>query len=83
MQVSYDASGLVAMGQPTYTPMYLWLYKQDSANNYRLLRADQPAPDGMESSQAKALQNALAKTREELKALKEAQAAAAPEAPEA
>ena len=34
-------------------------------------------------NKVKALQNALAKTREELKALKEAQAAAAPEAPEA
>ena len=66
VQVSYDASGLVAMGQPTYTPMYLWLYKQDSANNYRLLRADQPAPDGMESSQAKALQNALKNVRKAL-----------------
>ena len=65
-QVSFDPAGNVAMSQPVYTPMYLWQYKQDGATNYRLIPADQAAPDGMEQKQAQAMQTALKNVRKAL-----------------
>lgn len=58
MTVSVDARGNVTFPRLDYIPTYVWRFKQDSLYSYRVVAADLPAPDGMESSQQKSMQTA-------------------------
>ena len=43
----------------SYTPTYIWRYKQDNQYYYRIAVSDQPAPDGMSDDQIGYMQKAL------------------------
>ncbi len=51
LQLSYNGSA-VSFERVTYTPTYIWRYKQDGQWRYRVVASDLPAPDGMDSTQA-------------------------------
>lgn len=51
LKVSVDGSGNVSVDEATYTPTYIWRYKQDGKYYYRVVASDQPAPDGMGDEQ--------------------------------
>jgi len=51
LQLSYNGS-TVSFERVTYTPTYIWRYKQDGQWRYRVVASDLPAPDGMDSTQA-------------------------------
>ena len=50
----------------TYTPTYVWKYRQDSKDYYRVVPSDRSAPDGMDSDQIRQMQKALTTVRETL-----------------
>jgi len=54
-----SASGAVAMTDASYTPTYIWRYKQDGDMHFRLLDSSATAPDGMDSTQQKNMGKAL------------------------
>ena len=43
---------MVSFERVSYTPTYIWRYKQDDYYRYRVVASDLPAPDGMDESQA-------------------------------
>lgn len=45
-------NGSVNFARVTYTPTYIWRYKQDDYYRYRVVASDLPAPGGMDESQA-------------------------------
>jgi len=51
LQLSYNGSTL-SFERVTYTPTYIWRFKQDGQYRYRVVQSDLPAPDGMDSTQA-------------------------------
>lgn len=51
LQLSYNGS-TVSFERVTYTPTYIWRYKQDGQYRYRVVASDLSAPDGMDSTQA-------------------------------
>ena len=46
-------TGKAPVVEASYTPTYLWRFKQDGKYFYRCVPADGPAPDGMDSEQTK------------------------------
>lgn len=65
LQLSWDGSA-VSFESVTYTPTYIWRFKQDSYYRYRVVASDQPAPDGMDESQAANALKAFDRLRETL-----------------
>lgn len=59
LSITVDGSGHAAVTQATYTPTYIWRYKQDGKYYYRVVASDQPAPDGMGSDQTEVKERAL------------------------
>lgn len=59
LSITVDGNGHVAVTQATYTPTYIWRYKQDGKYYYRVVASDQPAPDGMGSEQTDVKERAL------------------------
>lgn len=53
-----SADGVVRLASCTYTPTYVWRYKQDNAYHYRLVASSHGAPDGMEESQQTSMNRA-------------------------
>ncbi|MBO7661977.1 MAG: CapA family protein [Clostridia bacterium] len=50
-----DGAALTGM---SYTPVYIWRYKQDGKFNYRCVPVNGKAPDGMDSEQMKTMEKA-------------------------
>lgn len=65
LQLSWDGSA-VSFESVTYTPTYIWRFKQDSYYRYRVVASDQPVPDGMDESQATNALKAFDRLRETL-----------------
>ena len=59
LRIAVDGTGRVIFEQTSYTPTYIWRYKQDSQYQYRVVASDQTAPDGMSSDQQEAMGRAL------------------------
>lgn len=53
LKLSLTEKGHVNFDEMTYTPTYIWRYKQDSKYGYRVVSAVGDAPDGMDDSQLK------------------------------
>lgn len=51
LKLSYTGNG-VSFERVSYTPTYIWRFKEGSYYRYRVVASDLPAPDGMESAQA-------------------------------
>jgi len=68
LHVALEAEGEqnVSIGQVTYTPTYIWKFRQDSRDYYRVIASDRSAPDGMDSDQVKQMQKSLASVQETL-----------------
>lgn len=45
-------NGVVNFERVSYTPTYIWRFRQDDYYRYRVVASDQSAPDGMDESQA-------------------------------
>ena len=50
LQISFDGDTL-SFEKVSYTPTYIWRYKQDGQYHYRVAVSDQPPPDGMSDDQ--------------------------------
>ncbi len=61
-----DESGKAGLESVTYTPTYVWKYRQDDHYYYKCLAANKPAPDGMDSEQIKIMEKTLAAVRKTL-----------------
>ncbi|MGN1020404.1 MAG: CapA family protein [Aristaeellaceae bacterium] len=59
LRIAVDGTGQIIYEQTSYTPTYIWRYKQDSQYQYRVVASDQPAPDGMSDDQQDAMARAL------------------------
>lgn len=46
----------IQLKEVTYTPTYVWRYRQDSAYYYKCLAADRTPPDGMDSEQTRLME---------------------------
>ena len=51
-----EAQGAAYIAELTYTPTYVWKYRQDSTYYYKCLAADQAAPDGMDDEQRRLME---------------------------
>lgn len=58
LDISYDGKK-VSFNEVSYTPTYIWRFKQDGRYYYRVVASHQPAPDGMAESQAESMARAL------------------------
>ena len=58
LQIHYDGKD-ISFQKVSYTPTYIWRYKQDNQYYYRIAVSDQPAPDGMSDDQIGYMQKAL------------------------
>jgi len=56
----------VQIGKATYTPTYVWKYRQDGKDSYRVVASDRAAPDGMANDQIKQMQKTLSVVQEAL-----------------
>ncbi len=65
VQLSLSASG-VNFELVSYTPTYIWRFKTDDYYRYRVIASDQPAPGGMEESQAANAAKAFANLKKTL-----------------
>ena len=65
VQISVNGSS-VNFERVSYTPTYIWRFKQDDYYRYRVVASDQPAPDGMDSTQASNAQRAFENLRKTL-----------------
>lgn len=50
LQIAFDGED-VSFEKVCYTPTYIWRYKQDGQNQYRIAISNQPPPDGMSDDQ--------------------------------
>ena len=55
-----DQEGKAALAGASYIPTYVWKFRQDGKDEYRVVTADRPAPDGMDSDQTRQMQKTLA-----------------------
>lgn len=67
MTVDCDENGNVSFRDATYTPTYIWKYKQDNSYYYRVLVSDAAPPDGMDSDQIKSMNKTLNTVKDALK----------------
>lgn len=58
LHISYDGQH-ITLDEASYTPTYIWRYKQDGRYYYRVVPSNQPAPGGMENSQQESMARAL------------------------
>lgn len=58
LRISFDGQTVV-LDQASYTPTYIWRYKQDNRYYYRVVASNQSAPIGMEDSQQESMNRAL------------------------
>lgn len=58
LHISYDGQH-VTLDEASYTPTYIWRYKQDGRYYYRVVPSNQPAPGGMENNQQESMARAL------------------------
>lgn len=58
LQIRYDGQQ-ASIDEASYTPTYIWRYKQDGRYYYRVVASNQPAPGGMETSQQESMARAL------------------------
>ena len=58
LQMAFDGKS-VSFERVSYTPTYIWRYKQDGQYFYRIVASDQPAPDGMSDEQVGYMNKAL------------------------
>lgn len=58
LSISYDGQR-VSIDEASYTPTYIWRFKQDGRYYYRVVASNHPAPDGMETSQQESMARAL------------------------
>ena len=58
--------GTIGLKKTAYVPTYVWRYRQDGKYEYRILPADRPTPDGMESEQARQMQRTMNSVQEVL-----------------
>lgn len=65
LQLSYNGSS-VSFERVTYTPTYIWRYKQDDQYRYRVIASDLPMPDGMDNAQAGYAEKSLANLQKTL-----------------
>ncbi len=65
LNVTYDGRS-VRIDRATYTPTYIWKYKQDSQYYYRVIASDATAPDGMDNDQIKVMKKALTAVQDAL-----------------
>jgi len=59
LKLSADADGRLTIDKTTYTPTYVWRYRQDSQYYYRIVPSNVTAPDGMGEDQIKSMTRAL------------------------
>ena len=55
LTLSAGTGGGLTLADASYTPTYIWHYKQDGAWHFRIVNAGADAPDGMDSSQQKGM----------------------------
>lgn len=65
LDISYDGQK-VSFNKVSYTPTYIWRFKQDGRYYYRVVASDLPAPDGMADSQIESKERALKNTQKYL-----------------
>ena len=63
LRITCDANGEVLIEQAGYVPTYVWHYKIESLDQYRVVVSNQAAPDGMESGQQTSMSRALKNIR--------------------
>jgi len=57
---------VVSFERVSYTPTYIWRFKEGSYYRYRVVASDLPAPDGMDGTQADNAARAYANIRKAL-----------------
>lgn len=62
LDISYDGQR-VTFDRVSYTPTYIWRFKQDGRYYYRVVASDQPAPDGMSESQIESKDRAFSNVK--------------------
>ncbi|MBE5803723.1 MAG: CapA family protein [Clostridiales bacterium] len=65
LKISYDGQKVV-FDQVSYTPTYIWRFKQDGRYYYRVTPSHQPAPDGMSESQVESMERAFTNVKKYL-----------------
>ena len=61
-----DENQKPVLSRVTYTPTYVWKYRQDSKDYFRVLASNKPSPDGMDTDQIRQMQKTLAAVQEVL-----------------
>jgi len=59
LKFTVDAQEHLVIEKATYTPTYVWRYRQDGQYYYRIVPSNEPAPDGMAEDQIKNMTRAL------------------------
>ena len=59
LKFTVDAQEQLVIEKATYTPTYVWRYRQDGQYYYRIVPSNEPAPDGMAEDQIKNMTRAL------------------------
>lgn len=62
LDITYDGQKVV-FNRVSYTPTYIWRFKQDGRYYYRVVASDLPAPDGMSESQIESKDRAFTNTK--------------------
>lgn len=65
LDVSYDGEKVI-FNRVSYTPTYIWRFKQDGRYYYRVVSSSQSAPDGMSESQIESMERALSNVQKYL-----------------
>lgn len=66
LTITADGAGHVTFDRVAYTPTYIWHYKLDGKDYYRVVASDQPAPMGMGDDQARYKDKAFANIKKTL-----------------
>lgn len=66
LKLSCSWDGTLTFDQLTYTPTYIWRYKQGSQYQYRVLASDATPPDAMSSDQQEVMGRALSTVQKAL-----------------
>lgn len=65
LDISYDGQQ-VTFNKVSYTPTYIWRFKQDGRYYYRVVASDASAPDGMSESQIESMERAYSNVQKAL-----------------
>ena len=66
VQLEINSDEELILGKVSYTPTYVWKFRQDGKDYYRVVAADRSAPDGMAADQIKQMQKTLSSVQEAL-----------------